>query len=98
MPCDYKDYSDNWEEISNARKEKVGWRCELCDAKHLEAHWKTGGKIILAVHHIDGDEANNSAANLLVCCQRCHLRLDREKHLKNRRKNLFKKKTKKGKL
>lgn len=44
-------------------------------------------KIVLTVHHIDGDKTNNTDANLLLSCQRCHLRLDKEKHMKKRRKS-----------
>lgn len=43
-------------------------------------------KIVLTVHHIDGDIKNNHPANLLVCCQRCHLILDMYKHIQNRAK------------
>lgn len=92
MPCNYKEYHDDWKSITLERKDAMGWKCELCDAEHKKPHWKTGSKVILTTHHIDSDKNNNSNANLLVCCQRCHLRLDREKHLKNRRENLFKKK------
>jgi hypothetical protein len=41
-------------------------------------------KIILTVHHIDGNKKNNSEQNLISLCQRCHLRLDIEKHMRNR--------------
>jgi len=37
-------------------------------------------KIILTVHHIDSDKKNNHPDNLLLCCQRCHLRLNIAKH------------------
>lgn len=43
-------------------------------------------KIVLTVHHIDSDKTNNSDANLILLCQRCHLRLDMEKHVKNRKR------------
>jgi 5-methylcytosine-specific restriction endonuclease McrA len=42
-------------------------------------------KIVLTVHHIDGNPANNSRHNLIALCQRCHLRLDRERHIKTRK-------------
>jgi hypothetical protein len=45
----------------------------------------TRTKIILTVHHIDGNKQNNSPLNLLALCQRCHLRLDLAKHIHNRR-------------
>ena len=34
-------------------------------------------KIVLTIHHIDGDIKNNHESNLIALCQRCHLRLDR---------------------
>ena len=38
------------------------------------------------VHHKDGDIKNNKDTNLLPLCQRCHLILDRGKHIKTRSK------------
>jgi hypothetical protein len=43
-------------------------------------------KIVLTVHHIDGDKKNISKQNLIALCQKCHLRLDLGKHMKNRTK------------
>ena len=42
-------------------------------------------RVVLTVHHIDCDKDNNSPLNLIALCQRCHLRLDAERHVKNRR-------------
>lgn len=42
-------------------------------------------KIILTVHHIDGDLSHNTHPNLIVLCQRCHLRLDLAKHMQKRK-------------
>jgi len=42
-------------------------------------------KIILTVHHIDGDKNNNNRMNLLALCQKCHLRLDLQKHVAKRK-------------
>lgn len=41
-------------------------------------------KVVLTVHHIDSDKKNNSKLNLIALCQRCHLKLDMGKHVKNR--------------
>jgi len=41
-------------------------------------------KIILTVHHIDSNKINSKKQNLIALCQRCHLRLDLQKHMKNR--------------
>jgi hypothetical protein len=42
-------------------------------------------KIVLTVHHIDGNKKNNSKQNLISLCQKCHLRLDLAKHMANRK-------------
>jgi 5-methylcytosine-specific restriction endonuclease McrA len=34
-------------------------------------------RIVLTVHHRDGDPTNNARENLVALCQRCHLRADR---------------------
>lgn len=52
-----------------------------------EGFWRT--KIILTVHHIDGDKHNSTKQNLIALCQRCHLRLDLLKHMKNRKQRRF---------
>ena len=44
-------------------------------------------KIVLTVHHIDGDKSNNTKQNLIALCQKDHLRLDLQKHMANRRRN-----------
>ena len=42
-------------------------------------------RVVLTVHHIDGDKQNSTKQNLIALCQRCHLRLDLAKHMKNRK-------------
>ena len=75
-PIDYKNYALNWKEISKQVLEKAGYRCELCEAAQGSPHWKTGSRVILTTHHIDGNPRNNAQMNLIALCQRCHLRLD----------------------
>ena len=96
MPIDDREYPKNWKWLSDQVRKRNGGRCELCYApngstvmrgKHLDHPWvqsTPGIKIILTVHHIDGDKKNNSEQNLISCCQKCHLRLDIGKHMKNR--------------
>ena len=81
MPIDYRDYPGNWQEIRAKVLERAGNCCELCGAKNGESHWKTGSRVVLTVHHINGDIKDNRMCNLLALCQRCHLRL----HLCRRR-------------
>ncbi|HEC87929.1 MAG TPA: HNH endonuclease [Thermoplasmata archaeon] len=94
MPIDLKKYPGNWKDISKAVKIKAGNRCELCDAEADRPHWKTGSKVIITVHHIDGNPMNNSPHNLIALCQRCHLRLDFEKHIQNAKNTRMKKRLK----
>ena len=42
-------------------------------------------RVVLTIAHLDHDPRNNADANLLACCQRCHLRIDRHEHAKNAR-------------
>jgi hypothetical protein len=85
MPMNRRHYHPEWRKISLRVREAAKWLCELCPAEHGQKHWKTGSKVVLTVHHIDGDKANNSKHNLISLCQRCHLRLDRQKHLEKRK-------------
>ena len=70
-------YHPNWKTIALVLKERAGWKCELCPAEQGKPHWKTGSKVVLTVHHITHDPTDNRPFNLIVLCQRCHLRLDR---------------------
>lgn len=88
MPCNYKDYPNNWKVIRKNVMERSGGRCELCNAENYKPHWKTGSKVILTVHHIDYDKKNNTGYNLLALCQRCHNKLDMPFRVKNRKRNI----------
>lgn len=82
-------YPVNWREISRKRKEAVGWKCELCGAEHGKPNPRTGSKVVLTVHHIEhleGTPEDNQYPNLIVLCQKCHLRLDLGKHIRNAKK------------
>jgi 5-methylcytosine-specific restriction endonuclease McrA len=84
MPINYKNYPKEWKIISKAIIKKQDNKCYLCPAENYKPHWKTGSKVILTVHHIDGNKKNSSKYNLIALCQRCHLRLDLERHLSKR--------------
>ena len=73
-------YAPNGECITRAdNKAEHPWR-----PAYTEAHVVRNGidrimpktKIVLTVHHIDGNLENNHNSNLLLLCQKCHLRLD----------------------
>ena len=103
-----KDYPDNWRWLSRQIIKDAGNRCELCYAPNgvtvnrsrsgqypwVLAH-QGGGKpvkIVLTVHHIDGDKQNSTKQNLICLCQKDHLRLDLHKHMKNRKESTVRKK------
>jgi len=63
-------YAENWDEIAGNMKLIMGWRCEVCGTIHDPENG-----YCLTVHHLNGVRKDNRFENLLVCCQRCHLRL-----------------------
>ncbi len=72
MPMDRSRYPDNWDEISKAYKDSIGWRCEECGIRHMEDF--TMGSC-LTVHHLDHDPENPNP-RLRGLCARCHLRAE----------------------
>jgi len=87
MPIkDWSKYPKEWKKISKAVIEKANNCCKLCPSANYKPHWKTGSKVVLTVHHIDGNINNNSKYNLIALCQRCHLILDLELHIGKRTK------------
>lgn len=88
MPFDRKKYPTNWEEISAyIRFDRAGSQCEFvetdgsrCQAKHKEAHPKTGSRVILTTAHLeDPNPMNCREDNLMAMCQMHHLRYDRQR-------------------
>lgn len=62
----------SWEEFSSSTKKKMvkeeqKGKCANCDIDE----W-LGEKIILEVHHIDGNNENNERDNLVGLCPNCH--------------------------
>lgn len=77
-------YPPEWKsgEVQAVMYAWAGWRCEHCGMAFVEGSTKAvdatnvnGRPVILTVHHLDGNPANCSWRNLLVCCQRCHLHI-----------------------
>ena len=54
---------------------------DRCDATGTDS--KPCIRIVLTIAHLDHDISNNDPCNLRALCQRCHLRWDRDHHLKN---------------
>ena len=85
-------YPDDWKDISLARREAAGWRCEGsdaypgCRAKHGFQHPVTESIVVLTVAHLDHDPANCDPANLRAWCQRCHLTYDAKHHAETARR------------
>lgn len=104
MPCDYSKYPKDWKEIVKREKIRAGNRCEMCGVPNgmiigwdstgqwFNKEFNSGTKVVLTVHHIDSDKTNNKYPNLLVVCQKHHLRLDLGKHMKNAKETRNKKK------
>jgi 5-methylcytosine-specific restriction endonuclease McrA len=97
MPINYKEYPENWKEISEfIRFERAGNRCETCGAENYKPHPVTGSKVILTVAHINHKkldvrhnrlqyDPNDEENNLVAECQRCHLTRDKKIHARNRK-------------
>lgn len=60
-------YTDDWQMISLAYREKHHFTCEKCGVQvdPLESEY-------MHVHHISGDKTDNSEANLQCLCIKCH--------------------------
>ena len=85
-------YPDNWESISLLVRARSGGQCECrgelapkgcglhrgkrCEERQgTKARWARG-KVVLTVHHQDGNKAGKDKKKMLAMCQRCHLRAD----------------------
>jgi hypothetical protein len=71
VPIDYKKYGKLFQIISRVLR---GYgKCCFCGAHNHYPHPRTGSRVVLTCHHIDGDRNNNSLDNLVPLCQACHL-------------------------
>jgi hypothetical protein len=71
-------YAPNGKTIVRYKKSSYPWELPVPWDKSKRT------KIILTVHHIDSNKQNSKKQNLIALCQRCHLRLDLQKHMANR--------------
>jgi len=85
MPINYHDYPANWREIRARILARAGNRCEKCGAANGEPNPITGSRVVLTVHHLDHDTANNDHGNLQALCQLCHNLADGQYRAFNRR-------------
>ena len=80
-PIDYRKYPKGWKTYIRPRiLERADNKCEWCGAENYKPHPITGSKVILTVAHLDQDIRNNTWANLVALCQRCHLNHDKDQH------------------
>ena len=73
-------YSDDWNEIALAIKEKAGWRCSKCGMQCIRPGEETRGLTkseraarTLTVHHWNRNPEDNRVGNLAALCSGCHL-------------------------
>lgn len=97
-------YPADWKQVSNAIKQRAGWRCEClgecergthdgrCPNEHGKPAYGTGSTVVLTTAHLDHAPENCDPDNLRAMCNGCHLWYDRDHHretrLRTRRKAL----------
>jgi 5-methylcytosine-specific restriction endonuclease McrA len=86
-------YPSYWKQLS-AYLRTLKPYCEVCGARDREPHPVTGKLVIIAVAHLDHNPRNCAINNLKTMCARCHLKYDREQHIKNARITRWKRRQK----
>lgn len=92
MPVDWSRYPPDWKAIVARVAERSEGRCECrgecgtpscaggCAAVNKQPHPETGSRVVLTTAHLDHDTTHNDLSNLRHLCNRCHLRLDSDRH------------------
>ena len=82
MPIDYKLYGEQFKKLSRELR-KYG-RCANCGAANKSVYSTPTLKgtlkiktVVLTVHHLNGNIADNDLNNLLPLCQKCHFQAHR---------------------
>ena len=73
------DYPNNWREISDNYRQKVGWSCEECTVSLAVPKYRK----FLHVHHVNGIRSDCDDTNLQALCVRCHSDLPDHAHMRN---------------
>ena len=71
-------YHPEWETISRYIRELFNYYCARCSKNCRNIQ---NSQMILQVHHIDENPANNGLENLIPLCASCHLKIESEARL-----------------
>ena len=86
MPMERDRYPKDWQQIAFAKKQSVGWKCEVCGmqcrrpGEAFDTHKRT-----LTVAHLNHTPEDCRPENLKAMCAGCHLRYDAKHHAETRR-------------
>ena len=71
-------YHPEWETVSRYVRELFNYHCARCDK---DCRKTKNAQMVLQVHHIDENPANNALENLISLCASCHLKIEGEARL-----------------
>jgi len=71
-------YHPEWETVSRYVRELFNYHCARCDK---DCRKTKHAQMVLQVHHIDENPANNAFENLIPLCASCHLKIEGEARL-----------------
>ena len=71
-------YHPEWETVSRYVRELFNYHCARCDK---DCRKTKNAQMVLQVHHIDENPANNAFENLIPLCASCHLKIEGEARL-----------------
>ena len=71
-------YHPEWETVSRYVRELFNYHCARCEK---DCRKTKNAQMVLQVHHIDENPANNVLENLIPLCASCHLKIEGEARL-----------------
>lgn len=71
-------YHPEWETVSRYVRELFNYHCARCEK---DCRKTKNAQMVLQVHHIDENPANNALENLIPLCASCHLKIEGEARL-----------------
>ncbi len=77
MANDFR-YHPEWETVSRYVRELFNYHCARCEK---DCRKTKNAQMVLQVHHIDENPANNALENLIPLCASCHLKIEGEARL-----------------